>query len=83
MQIFTDGIKNVSISNNNLRITLSHNGPENTVVDAGSLIVPANQAANFVNTLANSLKQIDEQMKARAEARSEAQAEADKNKDVQ
>ncbi len=68
MQIFTEGIKNVSISNNNLRITLVQNGPDNTVVEVATLIVPANQGANFVNGLANSLKQIDEQMKARAEA---------------
>jgi hypothetical protein len=31
------------------------------------LIIPANQAANFVNGLANSLKQLDERMKAQAQ----------------
>lgn len=67
MQIFVDGIKNVVMSNNNFRITLVQNGPDNTQVDAGTLIVPANQAAAFVNGLANSLKQLDEQIKARAE----------------
>jgi len=82
MHIFTDGIKSVSMSNNNLRIILAQNGPDNTQADAGTLIIPANQAAAFVNAMANGLKQIDEQMKARAEAQKEAQAEADKS-DVQ
>jgi len=68
MHIFTDGIKNISLSNGNLRITLVQNGPENTQVDAGTLVVPANQASALVNAMANGLKQIDEQMKARAEA---------------
>ena len=82
MHIFTDGIKNISLSNGNLRITLVQNGPENTQVDAGTLVVPANQASALVNAMANGLKQIDEQMKARAEAQKEAQVEADKS-DVQ
>lgn len=77
MHIFTDGIKSVGISNNNIRIVLNQNGPENTQNEVATLIVPANQAANLVNAMANGLKQIDEQMKARA-----AQPEADKN-DVQ
>ena len=68
MHIFTDGIKNVSMSNNNLRITLIQNGPDNTQNEVATLIIPANQAANIVNAMANGLKQIDEQMKARAEA---------------
>jgi len=78
MHLFVDGIKSVSMSNNNLRITLIQNGPENTQNEVATLIIPANQAANFVNAMGNGLKQIDEQMK----ARSEAQAEADKS-DVQ
>lgn len=77
MQIFVDGIKNVSISNNNLRITLVQNGPENTVIEVATLIVPANQGGNFVNGLAHGLKQLDEQMKARAEA------DQNKNENVQ
>ena len=80
MHIFTDGLKNISLSNGNLRITLVQNGPENTQVDAGTLVVPANQASALVNAMANGLKQIDEQMKARAEA----QSESDQNRgDVQ
>lgn len=75
MHIFTDGIKSVSMSNNNLRITLAQNGPDNTQEDAGVLIIPANQAAAFVNAMANGLKQIDEQVKARIEAQKEAQAD--------
>jgi len=55
------------MSNNNIRIELSQNDPDNTAVTVGTLILPANQAAGFVNAMANSLKQTDEQMKARAE----------------
>jgi len=75
MHIFTDGLTKVSLSNNNLRITLVQNGPDNTRLDAGTLIIPANMAAGFVNQLANSLKQLDEQIKAQKEA-AEAQTEA-------
>lgn len=75
MHIYTDGIKSVSMSNNNLRIELVRNGPDKSQTDAGTLIVPINQAANFVNTLANSLKQIDEQVKARSQG--------EENKEVQ
>lgn len=84
MHIFTDGIKSIAMSNNNLRITLAQNGPDNTQVDAGTLVIPINQAPAFVNAMANGLKQIDEQVKARVEAQKEAQAEADQKKeDVQ
>lgn len=67
MHIFADGIKNISMSNNNLRITLTQNAAENQQIDAGTLIIPANQASAFVNALANGIKQLDEQIKARAE----------------
>ena len=67
MQIFVDSLSRVSMSNNNIRVELSQNGPDNTTVNVGTLIIPANQAAGFVNAMANSLKQLDEQMKARAE----------------
>ncbi len=66
--LFADGFSRISLSNNNLRIVLTQNGPDNTQVDAGTLVIPVNQAANFVNGLANSLKQLDEQMKAQAES---------------
>ena len=70
MHIFTDGISKVSFSNNNLRITMIQNGPDNTQVEAGTLIIPINQAAQFVNSMANSLKQLDEQLKAKAQQES-------------
>lgn len=80
MHIFADGLSKVTLSNGNLRVALAQNGPENTTVEVGTLIIPANQASAFVNAMANGLKQIDDQMKARAEA----QAEADRKKgDVQ
>ena len=82
MQIFADGFSKLSLSNNNIRIVLTQNGPDNTQEEVATLIMPANVSGNFVNGLVNSLKQLEEQMKSRAEAQSEAQAEADKS-DVQ
>jgi C4-type Zn-finger protein len=68
MNIFADGLTKVSLSNNNLRITLVQNGPDNAQLDAGTLIIPANMAAGFVNQLAGALKKLDEQIKAQKEA---------------
>ncbi|MFW6415705.1 MAG: hypothetical protein ACOCZ2_05245 [Thermodesulfobacteriota bacterium] len=65
--IFADGIKRVSLSNNNIRVVLNQNGPENTQAEAGTLIIPVSQASGFVNALASSLRQLDEQIKARTE----------------
>lgn len=67
-----DQISQVSLSNGNLRITLTQRGPENETIEAGTLIIPANQANNFVNGLGNSLKELDEKLKA---AREEQQSE--------
>ena len=67
MQIFVDNLSKVTMSNNNIRVELSQNGPDNTTVTVGTLIIPANQAGGFVNAMANSLKQIDEQIKAKSE----------------
>ena len=68
MQIFADGFSKVTISNNNLRIELTQNGPDNTSVNVGTLVIPTNQAAGFVNAMGKSLKQIDEQIKAKSES---------------
>lgn len=67
MYIFTDGVTKISYANNNLRVTLVQNGPENSQLDAGTLIIPGNQAANFVKALANGLQQLDEQIKSQRE----------------
>ena len=56
------------MTNNNIRIELAQNGPDNTTVTVGTLIIPANHAASFVNAMASSLKQLDEQMKAKSES---------------
>lgn len=79
MHIFADGFSRLSMSNHNIRIVLTQNGPDNTQEEVATLVMPANVSGNFVNGLINSLKQLDEQIKARAEAQSEAQAEADKS----
>jgi len=68
MHIFADQISHVALSNGNLRIQLAQRGGENETVDAGTLIIPANQANNFVNGLAGSLRNLDEKLKAHREA---------------
>lgn len=67
MHIFADGLTKVSFSNNNLRINLFQNGPDNSTIESGTLIIPINQAANFINSMANSLTTLNEQMKAQAQ----------------
>lgn len=72
MHVFADQISQVTLSNGNLRIELTQRGGENEQVDVGTLIIPAAQANNFVNGLANSLKELEEKLKA---AREEQQSE--------
>ena len=69
MYIFADQISKVTLSNGNLRIQLTQRGADDETVDAGTLIIPANQANNFVNGLANSLKQLDERIRSQQEVR--------------
>lgn len=64
MHIFADQISRVSLSSGNLRITLVQRGPDNEQIEAGTLIIPASQANNFLNGLSNSLKELDEKLKA-------------------
>ena len=64
MHIFADQISRVSLTNHNLRVTLVQKGPDDSTLEVGTLIIPAAQAGNFVNALANSMKQLDEQFKA-------------------
>ena len=73
MHVFADGISKVTLSNGNLRINLTQRGADNESVDAGTLIVPASQANNFLNGLAGSLKDRDEKLKAQREAQGETQ----------
>jgi hypothetical protein len=70
MYIFADQISKVTLSNGNLRIQLTQRGADDETVDAGTLIIPANQANNFVNGLAGSLKNLGEKLK---EARQESE----------
>ena len=76
MHIFADGMSKFTLSNNNLRITLVQNGPDNKQEEAGILIIPANMASALVNGMVNSLKQLDEQVKAQIEAKKEAEETA-------
>ena len=58
MHIYADQISQVTLSNNNVRVQLIQRGPNNETIEAGTLILPANQAANIVNGLGNSLKEL-------------------------
>ena len=71
MHIFADQINQVSLSNGNLRITLTQRGPDDSTIEAGTLIVPVSQANNFVNGLANSIKELDERVKTAREEQTE------------
>jgi hypothetical protein len=64
MHIFADQISKVTLPNGNLRIQLTQQGADTEEVDAGTLIIPAAQAANIVNGLAGSFKNLDEKLKA-------------------
>jgi hypothetical protein len=64
MHIFADQISQITLSNNNIRVTLTQKGSDDSLVEAGTLIIPVNQANNFVNRMANGLMQIDKQIKA-------------------
>ena len=63
MHVFADGISKVTLSNGNLRIMLTQRGADDSTVEAGTLIIPASQANNFMNGLANSLKELDSKLK--------------------
>ena len=63
MHIYADQIGKVTLSNGNVRIQLTQLGPDNETIEAGTLIIPANQANNFVNGLGNSLKELEERIK--------------------
>jgi hypothetical protein len=69
MHIFADQISQIVFSNNNIRIMLTQRGPDESLVDVGTLIIPVTQANNFINRLANGLTQLNEQIKAQAEAK--------------
>jgi hypothetical protein len=75
MHIFADGFSRISLANNNLRIALTQNGPDNQPMDAGTLIIPANMATGFVNSLTSGLKQLEEQVKAKAQESQEKKSE--------
>ncbi|WP_045210911.1 hypothetical protein [Desulfonatronovibrio magnus] len=67
MHIFADGLTTLSFSNNNLRINLYQNGPNETQNEVGSLIIPINQAASFINSMASGLTDLNEQLKAQSQ----------------
>lgn len=76
MNIFTDGFTKMTISNNNLRVTLVQNGPDGEKKEVGNLIIPANMAAGLISQLAIGVKQLEEQLKKQKDAQAEAVAEA-------
>ncbi|EFI33153.1 conserved hypothetical protein [Desulfonatronospira thiodismutans ASO3-1] len=68
MHVFADGISKVTLSNGNLRIMLTQSGADDSTVEAGTMIIPASQASNFLNGLANSLKELESRLKEAREA---------------
>jgi len=67
MHVFADGISKVTFSSGNLRIMLTQRGADDSSIEAGTLIIPASQASNFVNALGNSLKELESKLKAARE----------------
>lgn len=62
--IFADGVANVYLANNNLRIELVQVvGDGKSVKRSGTLVLPINQAQPMVNTLARALSEIGERIK--------------------
>jgi hypothetical protein len=57
--VFADTIRNVSYANGVLRVSLGRQNGEDTVEDAGVLVMPITQAGNFVNALGRSLKELE------------------------
>ena len=77
MNIFADGLTNVTLSNNNIRITLIQNGPDKQQKEVGTLIIPAGVAPAFVNAMAKSLKQLETQIRSQVEESKNAAAAGD------
>ena len=73
MHVFADSISRVTLSNGNLRIQLTQRGADDENVDAGTLIIPASQANNFVNGLAGTLKNLDEKLNEAREQQEQTQ----------
>jgi hypothetical protein len=63
MHLYADSINQITLSNNNLRLHLVQNGPDNTSVEVGTLILPITQVGAIANGLNKTLQQLDEQMK--------------------
>jgi hypothetical protein len=65
--MFANQINKVTLSKGNPCIQLTQPGAGDETVDAGTLIIPANQVANVVNGLVNSLKQLNKGLKSQAQ----------------
>jgi len=62
MHIYADGLTQVTLNNNNVRISLMQNGSADQPIEVGTLIMPASQVREFVNNLMNAMQQIEAQM---------------------
>lgn len=71
--IYADGFTRVTLSNNNLRIILTQNGPDQSQEDVATLILPANMAHAFINGLTSTLKQLEDQIQAQREVAGKVQ----------
>ncbi len=62
-QIFGDGIKNVAYANGVLRVEFYALTARNEQIDAGTLVLPINQAGTVINNLTTAMKQLGEKVR--------------------
>lgn len=60
--ILADAVQGVTLSNGILRIRLAKIVGDNQMGEAGTLLLPANQAGPIITQLASSLKEISEKL---------------------
>jgi len=63
MQVFGDVISGATVANGALRLTLAQTKAENETQEVGTIIIPINQATNFVNVINHVLKEYATQVK--------------------
>lgn len=72
--LFADAITSVSYANGVLRVSLGRQTRDNSIEDAGMLVLPVSQAGQVANYLTNSLKQLEVKMREMQEQESQTPA---------
>jgi hypothetical protein len=73
-QIFIDGVKSVTMHNGVLRLDCVAAGPNNEERPSGTLLIPANQAAQVIRALTQALQELDKKMREQAQQAEPAKA---------